>query len=222
MENAWDKYAAEYEKNVFSLTKVAIRREQIIEKVCGTNVLNLGCGSEPYLNVDLLKENFNLTVSDWSEKMMIKAKEYVDKGTVADSRCLPFQSETFDTVISTNSILPDNRIDVVKMFKEVRRVLKTGGVFVAFLPSFDSCEEENQKLDAGLELNYEDKSISDTNGWQCFHTPETIREELPLKIIELKKVYLDTQDEIDQITRLYGLDTSSSFVYEYLLFSEKD
>ena len=64
----------------------------------------------------------------------------------------------------------------------------------------------------------------DTTGWQCFHTPETVQEAIEksnFRRYDLKKIPLNTEQEIDEFKRIYGIDTSESHAYEYLLTVKK-
>ncbi len=63
----------------------------------------------------------------------------------------------------------------------------------------------------------------DTGGWQCFHTPETIREELVAeryRMHRIEKIYFDTPMEMQEINIVYGINSSFP-IHEYLLTAQK-
>ena len=137
----WKRYADCYEKEVFSLTKNPKRCKQIIERIDDGKVLNIGTGPTDYLNKHMFKLGNKVYGSDFCQEMLDVVKNtfpnipYVR----ADSMSLPFRERTFNSVVSSNSIVPPERWMVSRMFKEAHRVLKPGGKFVAFLPSYDCC-----------------------------------------------------------------------------------
>lgn len=246
----WAGFAEDYDRKVFSLTRFPDRRKQLLEKIsegqvlnrgpCSApylnaglmvnreKVLNMGAGSAPYLNVDLVAAGNYVVASDFCEGMLDVAKrnfshpslEYV----LADSACLPFESGSFDSVVSVNSILPPKRREVDLMFWEAFRVLKPFGFFVAFLCSYDSAERYSRMLGSSMLFDKAQLRLNDTSGWQCFHTPVSIGEEIVdagFRSYMYEKVELDTPAEVAEMKRLYGIDTSSLPIYEYLLTARK-
>jgi ubiquinone/menaquinone biosynthesis C-methylase UbiE len=224
----WNPFSKDYDKKVFSLTRIPQRRKQILERISIGKILNLGCGPTPYLNQDLIAQENHVIATDFCQSMLDEAKKTFSnpniKYVLADSRNLPFKDLEFDSVISVNSILPQEREDVYKIGSEVNRVLGKGGIFVAFLCSYDSVKRANQNL--GLAIQCDDNQIRamDTTGWQCFHTPNSISDLMRragFSSYNFKKVFLKTKQEKQELRRLYGADTSKSFIYEYLLVARK-
>jgi ubiquinone/menaquinone biosynthesis C-methylase UbiE len=94
-------------------------------------LLNLGCGHGadflPFAN------KFELYGVDFSDEMIKLARKYAGKFnydvnlSVADVRCLPYQDETFDYVISVATYHHLKRDDQLQAFLELKRVLKSGG-----------------------------------------------------------------------------------------------
>ncbi|MCR4991803.1 MAG: class I SAM-dependent methyltransferase, partial [Lachnospiraceae bacterium] len=100
----------------------------------GMKVLELGCGTGTLWlgHDDLIEKCDKLVLSDLSEGMLEKAKENLGvKGNVEyrieDIQELSFDDDTFDVIIA-NAMLY-HVPDLNKGLKEVRRVLKKGGVF---------------------------------------------------------------------------------------------
>ncbi len=100
----------------------------------GMEVLELGCGTGSLWDGrdKLLKKCHELTLADLSEGMLEKAKQTLGEQKnitylQADIQSLPFGDSSFDVVIA-NAMLY-HVPDLSQALKEVRRVLKPGGVF---------------------------------------------------------------------------------------------
>ncbi len=228
MNKVWDKFAKDYEDKVLSLTKVLQRRKQILATVKKGKILNLGTGPIPYLNQDLIKSGNIVVGTDISQKMINVAKSLFIHPNLkykrADNKNLPFNNESFDAVISVNSILPKERNDVDVMIKEVYRVLKKSGKFVAILPSYKNVKRAVKIFGTNPKLDDKQFRVWDNDQWQCFHTLETINKmmiENGFKHYKLRKVFLKTKEEIRQIKKIHGINTLKHFIYEYFLVAEK-
>ncbi|MBU2590133.1 MAG: class I SAM-dependent methyltransferase [Nanoarchaeota archaeon] len=223
----WDGFSEDYDKKVFSLTSIPQRRKQILDLINSGLILNLGCGSATYLNKDLVKDN-KVIATDFCQAMLDIAQknfqhpnlEYI----LADSKNLPFENESFDNIISVNSILPPERKEVYQMGKEINRVLKKDGKFIAFLVSYDSTQKGMKYFNMKLKIDDKQLRVNDTIGWQCYHTPDSIKDLMRKSNFQdynFKKVFLKTKKEIQEIKRLYDINTSKSLIYEYLLVASK-
>jgi len=229
----WDNCAEDYDQKVFSLTKSQIRCEQLVGDEPFEKALNLGCGSEPYLNKELVKRSNGKYVyaSDFSRKMLEVSKSQFSEGVqffFKDSKDTAFKDKTFDLIVSANSILPPEVGDVFLMFKEAYRLLTDGGTFRAFLPSFENAVMAKIRYLPSLKLDDMDFRVNDGDNWQCFHTENSIIEFCRLlgKVFsvkyEIETVYLNTPEEIEELKNIYGVDTSEYPIYEYLLTAIKD
>ena len=133
---------------------------------------------------------------------------------VADTRALPF-AERFDKAVSTNSIVPPSRNDVVAMYKSIYNALKKDGSLIAYLPSFDLCAdmlEKHEFLRPLFEerMDPEQCRFLDTVGWQCFHTQALIFDELEKagfrrENIGIQIVGCDSREEAEDLGNLYHL-----------------
>ncbi|MFH1584920.1 MAG: class I SAM-dependent methyltransferase [Patescibacteria group bacterium] len=224
----WDKFAKDYEKKVLSLTKVSRRRKQILAEIKKGKILNLGTGPTPYLNQDLIKAGNIVVATDISKKMLNVASglfahpnlEY----KLADNRDLPFYNNTFDSIVSVNSILPEKRKDVDIMVKEVYRTLKPSGKFIAFLPSYETVIESIKVYSTKPRTDKKEFRVYDSGQWQCFHTEETIDKVMGIagfKKYKVKKVFIKTREEINQIKKIYKIDTLKHPTYHHFLVAEK-
>lgn len=108
----------------------------------------------------------------------------------------------FDIIISSNSVLPKTRQDVVQLFLTLRELLKRSGKLLAILPAFDTTiylkglwedyyrglnvgEEQVNRISRAFEetklMNHTERSYADDgHNIQCYHTEETI----PLEMTE--------------------------------------
>ncbi|MBU0615726.1 MAG: class I SAM-dependent methyltransferase [Nanoarchaeota archaeon] len=99
-------------------------------------VLDHGCGmGRNFFFMD--KEGFNvygIDCSDFSIEFMTK-KGYGDKVVKGDIRKMPFMDDEFDALVSTNVIAHGNQEDITRYIKEMRRVVKPGGMIFIVCPS---------------------------------------------------------------------------------------
>lgn len=228
MKKKWDTLAKTYEHKVLSLTSIPLRRKMILNSIKKGNVLNLGCGPTPYLNKDLIRQRNHVIASDYAKNMLkVSQTKFNHRNLVfveADNTKLPFIDNAFDTVISVHSIVPDKRSDVEKMFNEIYRILIPKGKCIAFLPSFVSIAETAAYFHIPAKLDKKQKRGYDSLHWQCFHTPETIQQNMKragFKKYQLKKVFLNTKNELNQLKRIYGVDMHKKIPYTNYLIAIK-
>ena len=171
-----------------------------------------------------MASGYRVVACDYSRAMLENAKRcFSDPGLtyqLGDSRDLPFNDLAFDSVISVNSVLPERRLDVQRMFDQIHRVLKVGGRFVGFLPAYNSLQKASLELGLDVRLDQSSLRVWDTVGWQCYHTKKSLQDELGesgFVDIAVEVVEFSTQPEIDNIRRLYNVDTSSCLAFGYLV-----
>lgn len=135
----FDIWSAFYRRTLFGLELRRIQRMAIaLAKIQPSErVLDLGCG--PGDGTVRLAELGGIAIGlDYSEGMLGKAgKEPLTRGRLlrGDAGRLPFKDGAFDKVVCTNSFhhYPDH----FAALKEVRRVLRPGGVLVLVDPRAD-------------------------------------------------------------------------------------
>lgn len=109
-------------------------RKEIWQRLKGLDILEIGVGTGQ--NLKYYPEGKNYTAIDLSEKMLEKAKKYASKNKIpvkllqADIHSLPFEDNSFDTVIGT--LVFCGVADYSHGLKEVQRVLKPGGQLLLF------------------------------------------------------------------------------------------
>ncbi len=88
-------------------------------------VLDFGCGTQPYKKLFKADEYIGVEIDI--------PGEYKDKGIVYyDGKTIPFEDETFDSMISSEVF--EHVINIDEIVKELNRVLKTGGNALITVP----------------------------------------------------------------------------------------
>ena len=109
--------------------------KRVSKQYSGNMILDFGCGSKPYEKLFLHKTYIGCDI-------YISGHENNDKraDVYYDSHILPFEAESFDTILSTQVLEHVEEFD--KIFQELIRVLKAGGVLILTVPF---CFEEHEK-----------------------------------------------------------------------------
>ncbi len=111
--------------------------DRLLDLPANAKILELGCGPA-YLwreNISRIPTGWEVTLSDLSSGMLDSARrDLVVIGRAfrfkeIDAQAIPFHDETFDAVIANHMLyhVPDR----AKAIAEIKRVLKTGGHFLA-------------------------------------------------------------------------------------------
>ena len=106
-------------------------------------ILDLGCGTG-MLSEFLNKETIGV---DFSIKMIKKSKN--KNRILGDAELLPFKNNTFDFVLSFTLV---QNLPSFKVFKEVRRTLKTDSLFVLTLLRKKYNENVRKELEKGFSI----------------------------------------------------------------------
>lgn len=106
--------------------------KNVAEKI---EILELGCGEGSLWteNIHLLPKNVHITVSDISEGMIRDIRRNIGPDERFSYECfdcqqIPAQANTYDIVIANHLMFYCD--DIAQVCKEVKRVLKEGGVFL--------------------------------------------------------------------------------------------
>lgn len=106
-------------------------------------ILEIGCGSCSNLWV-MAKEGFDTFGLDISENALMLGEQMLKKWGVkaqlvnASMTKIPFEDNTFDIVADIFSTFALTYSDFLVCIKDVKRVLKKGGLFFTYCPSIDS------------------------------------------------------------------------------------
>lgn len=123
-------------------------------------ILELGCGNGMLWqkNAQSIKENWDITLSDFSEGMLGSAKQNISsdkfKYEIIDIQDIPYEDETFDVIIARHMLYHVPDID--KAICEVRRVLKHDGKFYVSTNGIEHMRELEKLVtsyDANIDLN---------------------------------------------------------------------
>jgi SAM-dependent methyltransferase len=153
-------------------------------------LLDLGCGDGFFANILFADKAVEIIGCDVSSKCVAKASLHnIYKSVlVADARHLPYNDESFTTVLS-NSVLEHIPEDE-KVLGEVSRVLKRDGRFIFTVPSENfvkNLKTQNEKYIESLNRRLEHfhyRSPQEWAGvlWQCGLTLEEVRYFFPKSV----------------------------------------
>lgn len=132
-----------------------------------SKILELGCGNGVLwqMNKQAVKENWDITLSDYSEGMIQDSKKNINiekiKYEIIDIQNIPYEDESFDIIIARHMLYHVPNID--KALSEVKRVLKPNGKFYVSTNGKEHMQELNdlvKKYDKYIDfdtLKYADK-----------------------------------------------------------------
>lgn len=129
-ETLYQKTADVYDIRHSSPTteRVRVLEKALIRRYAHGKSLDVGCGTGYHL--DLIQDIMGL---DPSREMLEKAKVKGKKLVLGKGEKLPFRDGSFDTVLCLFSVL--NVCDAGKTAREIRRVLKPGGIAIVSVAS---------------------------------------------------------------------------------------
>ena len=114
-------------------------------------VLDLGCGVGRHV-VYLAERGFRMAGLDISPtgirltEEACSVRQFDFEGHVSDMSALPWTDETFDAVLSISAIHHHPRQEIVRTLREVRRVLKPGGLLLADFPCTDTTDYRQMRI----------------------------------------------------------------------------
>ena len=104
-----------------------------------STILDLGCGIGAN-TAYLIERNYRVLWADYSLAALSSIRAYIPKSetTYVDmSRPLPFRDHNFDVIVADISLHYFDTTETVALMKEIRRILKPGGVLLARVSSIN-------------------------------------------------------------------------------------
>ena len=142
--NPWESW---YQKKENVIEPEVFKVEKLLKK--GSKVLDAGCGTGRHA-VYLAEKGFEVHAFDMDKAAVETAKKAVkDAGFNADitvhdvTNPLPYGSGYFDLVLSTRVLGHFVIADIRKIFKELDRVLKSGGIIFIQVPGEEYEQDQN-------------------------------------------------------------------------------
>jgi ubiquinone/menaquinone biosynthesis C-methylase UbiE len=180
----------------------AIKALKWMKKIKGSKILDLGCG-ECKDSIFFAKNCYEVFCLDFSEKAIKSGKENVIKSNVQKlvhpilydiSKPLKFEDETFDGVFAHLSLHYFDDKTTTKIFNEIRRVLKVGGIlFVKVKSTKDPLYGKGKKIGNDMfELGHvrhffsKEYLINKTKGFKILSIKQ-IKEETDYAVKEISK-----------------------------------
>lgn len=169
----------------------------------GQNVLELGCGTGGLWieNIADIPKNVNVVLSDQSAGMIEDARNSISKKHIAQKdsfqyevfECtnIPYEDQIFDVVIANHVLFYIE--DRVKVYNEIKRVLKPGGVFICSTYGKNHMKEITQLVqDFDSDIVLSEKNLYDIFGL------ENGEEELEQHFSEVEKRLYDDYLLVDK------------------------
>ncbi len=135
---AYTHIADEYQEEYFDNPLLAAAFDEFLAKLpAGGKVLDAGCGHGDPTITRLLERGFQPTGSDFTPKMLKKARQRFPQVPFVEKAITEIDNEmAFDGVCSFNSLVYMDPIDFLNGIQRVHRSLKSGGLL--FLFGYDS------------------------------------------------------------------------------------
>jgi ubiquinone/menaquinone biosynthesis C-methylase UbiE len=128
---------------------------RLLDLKSGERVLDLACG-QGYFTSHLLAAGAQVTGVDASTSLIAKAREHVPAATlyIADAAKLPLASASVDAVVCVLAL--QNMEQLLPVFKEVKRVLRTAGRFIFIInhPAFRVPKRSDWGWDEAKQVQY--------------------------------------------------------------------
>jgi len=165
-----------YEK-IFGLTKNGLEGKTILDLGSGASELFKRGADERGIKASIISVNPKLGPND-ERGLKVRKASSKKNALAAIAEALPFKDESFDMILSLAGVplwLPPREEDYAEAFREVARVLKSGGV-VKFYPI-------NRRI-----MGFAEKTLEElrTNGWSA------VTEGVELSKEEREKLQFDT------------------------------
>lgn len=178
----WDPLA--YERHGAFVHKLAGGVLEWLDPQPGEYVLDLGCG-DGQLTLRIAESGAHVLGVDASAEMVVAARERGIEAEHARAEELPFRDATFDAVFS-NAVLHWVR-DQDAMMRQVHRVLKPGGRFVAEMGGHGNVSAIHVALTAVLDrYGFGDRE----RGVNYYPSTDSYRERLRLHGFKVERIAL--------------------------------
>ncbi len=159
-ERSWGKYPSE------SVIRFVARHFYLSPNRMDIKILDLGCGGGAH-TLYLAKEGFSTYAIDGSvsaldqTKLLLEKEGYSAELKNADIALLDYPAKYFDAVIDSNTIQHNRWNDILKIYTEIKRVLKPGGMhFSMIVNDYTSGSDHAQKIEENTFVNINNKYIT--------------------------------------------------------------
>ena len=203
-KKAWDIIYREKGKYFEDIHPDILKVSKLLKKLKARKVLDLGSGTGRN-TVFLARNGFEVYGIDISEKGITETKDWLKKedlsahlSTQDITKKLPFESDFFDAVISTQVIHHARIKTIEKIIKEIGRVLNTNGFVLVTAPEDRGYDPERRggwKMKLIEKHTYLPLSGPEKGLVHYFFTKETLRDAFS-KFFVIKKLYIDQTNHL--------------------------
>jgi ubiquinone/menaquinone biosynthesis C-methylase UbiE len=221
-KNHWEELYSSGDYKLKKPESLILKSEPIMEKKKIKKILDLGCGSGRHM-VYFGKKGYDVVGLDLSSVALKQAKSWLKDEKIEnyeliedDMTNLPLSDNDFDAVISINVIHHNTLLEIEKTIKEIRRVLKDGGLFVATILS-----KRDYKFGKGKKLEEDTYQKEEGNVIAIHHffDEDGIKKVFSgfrvISLVEKEKVQSKANKELAH-AKLFGCDKVTNIHWEII------
>ncbi len=172
-KKGFDKWAGGYDKSIAESSKgypfegyydVLSAVQSLIKEPSGKRILDVGIGTGLLTN-ELYKQGANIFGLDFSEKMIIEAKNKMPKGSFYNfdmNEGIPdvLKNNKFDYIVSSYAIHHLRDEDKIKFIKGLKDILVEEGLIILADVSFENKEDLDEcKIESGYKWDNDEEYI---------------------------------------------------------------
>lgn len=159
-------------------------------------VLDFGCGKKPYQELFDCDEYIGIDTESSGHGWLDKSGPDV----FYDGIHMPFENESFDTVLSTQVFEHVDQID--KVLNEITRVLRVGGVLVVSVPMAEEEHEKPYDFRRFTEIGI--RAYLQQYGYKCIESGMLNSWSNSIRILNIARLCHDSNSNVISKVRKYG------------------
>jgi SAM-dependent methyltransferase len=149
MKSPWNRW---YKRKGYAVEPEIPKLDRLFKKGYIPKILDLGCGHGRHVLYFARKGYEVYGMDRYSAVLERLRKDLKSRGLSAELRTgdfikgIPYDTGFFDAVIATRSVDHANTRDEKRIFREITRVLKNGGILFLQVPSYESTKKYEESI----------------------------------------------------------------------------